>query len=154
MTHSGDTRTPSRDRIVRALARQITARVVRRVIRRLAELGRPYMQSPEDSGLSHVWDELCVQLQGEQSIYWHLYDDTVYQHVAAEVERVADYELEAVWLSTSQGEEWDYDDESERDPDPVSQSDVIDFIVDEVYEAGTNWSNRRIRAYLDQRYID
>lgn len=31
-----------------------------------------------DSGLRNVWEEVCVQMQGEKSFYWSLYEQHIY----------------------------------------------------------------------------
>ena len=54
-------------RIVRRLAEQVCQRITRRVIRSLRELVDG-LQSGDDSGLTNAWEEICVQVQGEQSV--------------------------------------------------------------------------------------
>jgi hypothetical protein len=43
------------------------------------------LQSGVDSGLTNTWEEICVQVQGEQSVLWDAYDVTVRQIVSMEV---------------------------------------------------------------------
>ncbi len=98
----------------------------------------------------NVWDEICVQVQFEQSFYWDAYEQTVWQLAAAFVEELPAHEREAIWLQTPEGDDWDCEDESEREPYPVNNDDIVKYLLHEnlYYEAG-KWSNDRIREYLD-----
>jgi hypothetical protein len=136
-------------RIVRRLAEQVCQRVTRRVIRYLQELVDG-LQSGDDSGLTNAWEEICVQVQGEQSVLWDAYDVTVRQIVSMEVTRLPEYERDAVWLQTPEGEQWDAEEKDEREKSPVTGDNIIDYLTnDYVYSAAANWSNLRIRKYLD-----
>jgi hypothetical protein len=54
--------------------------------------------SGDDSGVTNAWEEICVQVQEEQSFYWDTYEATVGQYVGVEVEGLPPYELNAIWL--------------------------------------------------------
>ena len=136
-------------RIVRRLAEQVCQRVTRRVIRALREIVDG-LQSGDDSSLANVWEEICVQVQGEQSVLWGAYDVTVRQIVSTEVTALPEHERDAVWLQTPEGEEWDAEEEDERTKSPVTGDNIIDYLTnDYVYSAAANWSNPRIRKYLE-----
>lgn len=139
----------SESRIVAALAKATTDRIVRKVIAQLQRQteGR---QSGDDSGLANVWDEVCVQLQFQESIFWDVYVETVKQFLAGPVDDLADYELAAVWLQTPQGEDWLGEEDGSRDADPVYWGDVVDYLFEMLCEKAANWSNPRIRTYLDR----
>ena len=137
-------------RIVRRLAEQVCQRIMRRVIRSLRKLVGG-LQSGDDSGLTSTWEEICVQVQGEQSSLWDAYDVTVRQVVSMEVTGLPEHERDAVWLQTPVGEQWDAEDEDEREKSPVDEDSIIDYLTNEyVYSAAANWSNLRIRKYLEQ----
>lgn len=127
---------------------------MRQTVRALQVMPVDGLLSGEDSGLTNVWDEICVQLQSEYSLYWSAYEQTIHAFVSAYVDELQLHELEAVWLITEQGEEWDCELEEERDPDPVLKDDVVEDVVSAVYGVATNWTNDRIRRFLDQRYMD
>jgi len=137
-------------RIVRRLAEQVCQRVTRRVIRYLQELVDG-LQSGDDSGLTNAWEEICVQVQGEQSVLWDAYYDVmVRQIVSMEVPGLPEHERDAVWLLTPEGEQWDAEEEGEREKSPVAEDNIIDYLANEyVYPAAGNWSNPRIRKYLE-----
>ena len=140
----------SESTIVCELAEGIGQRIARRVIRSLQNMTDARM-SGDDSGLSNVWDEVCVQVQFERSIFWDAYDHTVATLVASEFGKLAPYEREAVWLQSPEGDDWSWEDEAEREPAPVCDTDAVDYIVSNfVYHVARRWSNPQIRHHLDQ----
>jgi hypothetical protein len=135
--------------IVRALANAAAKRIARRVISGLCRM--KYTLSADDSGLKTTWDEICAQVQYEESLDWDTYDYTVRSLVEGYVVELPHYEREALWLQTDPGEEWDIERSEERDPYPVIDDDIIDFLVHKyVYTEAGRWSNARIRAFIER----
>lgn len=87
--------------IIRAVAEQAAARVARKVIRNLQRMH--HKLSGEDTEVRTTWDEICVQVQYEYSYYWDVYDETVRSLLAVYVEKLAEYEREALWLQSDAG---------------------------------------------------
>ena len=145
----------SESAIVSALAEQACKRLTRRLIAQLQGMDKGLL-SGEDSGLQSTWDEICVQMQDEQSIFWDTYEATVQSLLLAPVNELLAYEREAIWLQTQQGSDWDCEEEDEREPYPVNASDIIDYLLNEyVCAEAERWTNARIRAYyLDRRSGD
>ena len=143
-------RTLSETGVVRALAEQVCRRLTRRLIATLQKMNNGLL-SGEDSGLKNTWDEICTQIQFEESFSWDVYDETVRGLAASDVEKLLPHEREAIWLQTNAADDWDCEDESERPPYPVSNDDIVDYLVHEyIYSEAGNWSNQRIRVYLDR----
>ncbi len=146
----------SESRIVCALAETVCRRVTRKVIRELQRMGPETcggsLLSGEDSGLKTVWDEICVQVQGEESFSWGAYETTVASLVDGLAEELSDLEREAVWLQTPQGEDWYVDDEDQRNPYPVSNTDIEEYLRKLVLDAAADWTNPQIRTFLDRCY--
>jgi hypothetical protein len=143
-------RTLSEGAVVRELADQICSRLTRRVIATLQKLNNGLL-SGEDSGLENTWDEICAQLQFEAAFTWAIYDETVKGLAASDVEKLLPHEREAIWLQTPAADNWDCEDESWRQPYPVSNEEVVEYLVNEyIYSEASNWSNRRIRSYLER----
>jgi hypothetical protein len=137
--------------IVSALAEQACKCLTRKLIAQLQGMDKGLL-SGDDSGLQSTWDEICVQIQDEKSIFWDTYEATVESLLVAPVEGLPVHEREAIWLQTPQGSDWDCEDEDEREPYPVSPSEIITYVLDEyVYAEADRWTNARIRAYLDRR---
>jgi hypothetical protein len=143
-------RTLSESSVVSALADEVCRRLTRRLIATLQKLNNALL-SGEDSGLKNTWDEICAQVQFEESYAWDAYDETVRGLAASGVEKLQPHEREAIWLQTTAADDWDCEDESRRRPYPVSNEEIVDYLVDEyVYRDAGNWSNLRIRNYLDR----
>ena len=135
--------------IVSAVAEAAAKRIARKVIAYLQ--GMDQMLSGDDSGLKTTWDEICVQVQYEQSFYWDAYDETVRGILRGYVAELPKHEREAIWLETDAGVDWRFEEPEERDPRPVSEEDILDYLAQEyVYAEAGRWSNSRIRDYLDE----
>jgi hypothetical protein len=136
--------------IVMELADEICRRIAHRVMRVLQGM-KGHGLSGDDSGLKSAWDEICVQVQFEQSVFWDAYEHTVTSLVAGYEEGLKPFEREAVWLQSPEGVRWSCDDDGEREPDPVVRDEAVDYIVREyVYADAGRWSNHQIREYLDR----
>ena len=135
--------------IVSDLAEDVCQQCTVRVIRHLQEMNAGL--SGEDSGLSNCWEEICVQVQHEESIYWDTYVEVVKAFIAGEIEEMLPWHREAVWLQTDAGVEWGAADEKTRDPYPVFNGDIVDYLLDNyVWPEAGRWSNERIRTYRGQ----
>jgi hypothetical protein len=136
--------------VVRNLAEAVCKRVTRKVIRDLQELDDG-LQSGDDSGLTNAWEEICVQIQGEQSVLWDVFDLTVRGVIQTEVARLPEYEQEAIWLQTPEGDDWDSKDEDSRARHPVAEEDIVEYLLGKyVYWAAADWSNKHIRKFIEQ----
>ena len=136
--------------VVCDLATATCRRLVRRIVRRLIAMTEG-LQSGDDSPLTNVWDEICVQVQGEHSVMWSTYLMTIRQVCAAELAALPPFELSAIWLQTTTGVEWADSEEGEFGrvtPDPQDQ-DVVDHVLNEVVGIAGDWSNARIRQYQE-----
>lgn len=139
----------SESAIVRAVAEQAARRITHKVISVLQKMTDTL--SGDDSGLKTTWDEICVQVQFEASFSWDAYDETVRGIVERYVVKLPKNEREAIWLQTDAGMDWDYEEPSDREANPVCDNDIVDYLTsDYVYTEAGNWSNARIRAFIDR----
>jgi len=135
--------------IVREVAEQARDRVVRAAIRELKCL--PAELSGDDSGLDNVWEEICVQMQGQQSVEWAAYEITAEQIVSNRLPKLARHERAAMWLQTSNGESWSLDDYDARDRDAVAdEADVIDHVMEALLGTACDFTGRRVREYVEK----
>ncbi|WP_394375149.1 hypothetical protein [Stutzerimonas frequens] len=141
----------SKSTIARDLGQKLTQHLVLGCIRDLQRM-QSCLLSGDDTNLRSTWEEICVQQQGEESFDWNAYLDLISAFVAARVEALQAYELDALWLLSPQGEDWDCELEEEREPYPVWRGDVIDYLQSEILDKAINWSNARIRKYLEREY--
>lgn len=62
--------------IVAAWAAQISDKIIMEAIDALQKMDSDEMLSG-NSGLKNVWEEVCVQVQDEQSFFWDTYVETI-----------------------------------------------------------------------------
>lgn len=89
-------------------------------------LGPECRQSGEDSPYRDVWEEYKVQVQGQQSIFFELYEETIRDLCASVVKAVPPDERRLLWLDSEAHFEWDDDDGDPHD------STVFDDVVNEL----------------------
>jgi len=138
-------------RLVSRIADRECKRILRKVVRRLQRMTSE-MQSGDDSCLKNVWDEVCVQVQGQESTVWDAYLDTIRQLISAYLDEL-DVELKrAIWLQTDAGIDWatneDQEDTREHDiPLPDDTEDITEHILADVLSSAADWTNARIERY-------
>ena len=139
----------SESAIVRAVAERVAKRVTRKVIATLQQMREKL--AGDDSELKTTWDEICAQVQYEESFYWDAYDDTVRNIVTAQIAALPNHEREAIWLQTDAGVDWSCKEQEDREAQPVLDDDIVEWLATEyVYAEAANWSNARIRAYIER----
>ena len=125
-----------------ALAMKIRSRIVESTIARLTSMTE-YLQSGDDSGLENIWEEICVQVQDEESAQYSSYDDTIERCIAEEVSALDAYEQIALWLCTVQGEEWRCDAPENSKP-PICIDDIAADLRSNVLSEAADFENERI----------
>lgn len=139
--------------IVQDLGESVFERVKKAVIQTLDSMEGGL--SGEDSGLSSLWEELCVQLQHEQSIFWDMYERTVCETVEGEVAQLPPFEREALWLLTDEGQSWECDDEENRATYPIFISDIVQHMVENgIYEEAQSSTSPNVLRYLRRKFSD
>jgi hypothetical protein len=135
--------------IVAAVAKLAAKRIGRKVIADLQHM--QHTLSGDDSELKTTWDEICAQVQYEQSFAWDAYDETVRATVGGYVIDLPTHEREAIWLQTEAGSDWNCEEPESRQTYPVVDDDIVKYITTEhVYVEAGRWSNARIRAYIER----
>jgi len=130
------------------LALRVSSTIARKTVRALRKLTNP-LALGDDTGLKNTWEEVCVQIQYEQSALWDAYEDTIDAIILAHVEELEQYEMIAVWLQTTEGIDWQVDCE-EQDSPPFSCSEIVEYVRGmHLFELAGRYINRRIRDYLD-----
>lgn len=148
------------ERLLSGQARQMGDSLVRKCIRNLKKCKKDSgMCLSGDDGLENLWDEICVQVQGEQSMHWEAYLD----YVTREIHRLAEAQfsqkdLEILWLQTDAFHSWwadasfpEEDQEAflaDGTPSKFLQQDVEDYLLGELLSAAANYTNQRIEKYL------
>lgn len=104
--------------------------VARRVARRAAYVlmaMREGLHAGDDSGLVSVWDEICVQVQGQQSALCDAYDRTAYSVIYEEVQKAPPAPATTLWLETPASQQWvaRQCQENGAEPAPYDADDVV-----------------------------
>jgi hypothetical protein len=139
-------------RILAELAEPAAQRIARKVIRKLQGMTEE-MQSG-DSGLANLWDEICVQVQGSESIMWPLYEELMANLVIQSLKALDHPTLCALWLQTEGGDEWETGRALGETSDltcPCDIQETAQFIVREhLLVLAADWTNKRIDRFSEK----
>ena len=142
------------DRIVSELAEVVCKRIARQTRMALTKMTDCQL-SGEDSPLKNTWEEICVQCQGEESIFRSAYEDTIRGFVRGFVQKLQRFEIEAIWLQTDDAcdltdEEFERESSAGKRP-AINESSVVDYIIqNHIYPLAGDWSNKRIREFFER----
>ena len=120
-----------------------TKEIAKKVVRNMKLLKDDSMLlSGDDSGLKNVWEEYCVQIQGEESFYIDIYEDIV----AASVKEIyTKYPVPVKQAINYMGSI----DQSEETEDSYNNDFFgIQETLKEVNRLAGNFENKRINNYL------
>lgn len=136
--------------IVSAWAEQLAGKLIQDAIEALQKMDSAEMLSG-DSGLKNVWEEICVQVQGEQSFFWDTYVETIEGLLEGYAELLNPDARIALWAVTDQG--WDYIADHHADDQgaaqaPVEMDAIVDMLKDKVLAAAADFSNQRVERFL------
>lgn len=140
--------------IINAVADEAANRLTCQIIQWLQTL--PAELSGKGSGLKNVWEEICVQVQGEESLLWDAYKETVTNDFRAKLDQLKLHEQLALWLQTDSGLRWwdEYDEKQDNAATaPIDIEDVVLHLWGYAWKAADEYENRRIRRFLDDRYL-
>jgi len=125
-------------------------KLCRRVIHQLKRLKGDNLLSGDDSEQKNVWEEICVQLQDEESFFWDVYDETVEQIINFIFKKV-DTEI-LKFLSIMNDDKFEITEEGDFKYEDYNY--CIDFACDvvkqEVYNQASMFTNMNIKRYLDK----
>lgn len=123
--------------------------------------------SGDDSGLKTVWEEICVQVQGEESFYWEAYQETICTSVLGRLETLDYQYLASLWLQTDKGRDWHWNAENDEKDTPLSQrltdtpcvpydlDDIAMYVVSEyVLSFAEYYTNENIKAHLNGEFTE
>jgi hypothetical protein len=89
------------DNIIKFLAHHACLGISQKVVGTLRKI-TDGMQSGDNSGLKNIWDEICVQMQDEQSTMWDAYEDTICHIIEFELDKQLINVIEAIPTSLKQ----------------------------------------------------
>lgn len=139
--------------VANAWADRIAQMIVQSVITNLNELPKDCMQSGDDSCLQNVWEEFCVQVQGEESFFWDTYLDIAYDFLEASVAKLDPDEQLALWLVTEPGWSWNYDHKEDKDTDaiaPIAVDEIVTHLNEQLLCAAADYESATIERHLSR----
>lgn len=114
--------------------------------------------SGDDSGLTSVWQEICAQIQGEESNFWDEYKAVAQDLIGARLEKHSREEQEMLWLSTEPGWDWLWDVVNAGDEAPpahpgVDQQSVVDWIFGKfLWRLAESEEDPNVTRFLDREF--
>ena len=130
------------------LAKTAATRIVRQTVSWLRTLEATL--SGEGTVLANVWEEICVQVQYEESVFWDAYKETVLTDFAARVSTLPYHVQIALGLQTPEGFEWRFGNEPDESDDPPTNGyDIAAYLwSDFLLPHAERYTNTRIRRFL------
>jgi|GEM_PF-36201 len=107
---------------------------------------------------ANTWDDICIQVQSEFSFYWPQYPDAIEGFISLELEKLAYHEKMSIWYQTELGQKIIENEifnleekEGLKDLEEpfYCESETIRYLSGEIWKAAGNWSNKRIRDYIE-----
>ncbi len=147
---------------LKLFADEATRILTTRTIRSLQALRETHLHAGADSGLRDTWDEICVQVQEEYSPLWEAYAETIRAFLRWHCERMPARDLHSIWRRTDAGYDWQHgmgdwecgEAEARKRLDNQEWLYTLDDVVEDLLERllwkAADWSNRRIRRYIDR----
>jgi|JI9StandDraft_2_1071091.scaffolds.fasta_scaffold104463_2 hypothetical protein len=114
-----------------------------KIITQLRKLKGDYLLSG-DSGLKNVWEEICIQVQSENSNHWDVYQDTINKFIKEELDGMPKSVIELICYMGSVS----HSEIPEEDDGPSIQHG-IEELSDALLAKAGSYSNSTIRKYLD-----
>ncbi len=148
------------EKLIREFAEAAARIVCDRAIQNLVAITTTL--SGDDSGLENAWEEICVQVQGEESFFWDTFADTMHDAVLIALDSLPPRDLAALWLQSDEGFDWQWDKDSEdeqgppgdrnvrEEPIPFVREGIARHIVNNYLKpAAENFTNPNIECYLE-----
>ena len=92
------------EKIIQKIAEDEANRICRKTISLLVKITDTL--SGDDSELQNAWDEICVQVQQEESFSWEIYETMTLGFIESFVKDIPSHLKQAIWLQTEAGVEW------------------------------------------------
>lgn len=141
--------------LIRQYANVVAERVCDGVIEDLKQITTTL--SGDDSGLRNTWEEICVQVQGEESFFWDEYQTVMQDAILGAIVAVEQRDLASLWLQSEEGWSWRWDMENADDDAANAEVTEIPFVQEEIAKhilqkhlmvRAEDYSNQRIAAFL------
>jgi hypothetical protein len=125
----------------------------------------------DDPDLKNVWEEICVQMQGDASLAWQDYVELIESILIPAVDALNPIEQRTVWLATAAGQEWKPEIKAFADDGhdtagaeignaevtadqaspPVDAGGIVEHLKEMLLAEAEDFANENIRRYLVAR---
>ena len=133
-------------------AERLATKLVRQIARELRSI--KCTLSGDDSPLRNAWDELCVQQQMGDAFETGPCRHTLAAILAGVIDRIDERGMRVLWILTPNGSDWYYDVTHGHEPEAYADipdpDEIAEMLNDRVLGFASDYTNRRIRAYLDR----
>ncbi|EIL89071.1 hypothetical protein UU9_10512 [Rhodanobacter fulvus Jip2] len=134
--------------LIRDLAATLRAQVAGLVVKDLEEMLEGLS---DDSGLANVWEEFCVQVQGEHSFFWETYLEIVEDFVVGHIDELPLAMQRVLSMGTDVGDGW-LDDPEEGGVVPIFADDVAVMLSSDVLALAADFESPSIERYKARGY--
>ena len=113
----------------------------------VAELSR--MQSGlsgDDSGLDTAWEEICVQVQDEESFFWDAYMRIISDCIAAGLAKLPRSLRDVLSAATDEGDDW-LDEPDDDGVVPMFEDEIINMVRSELLARADEYDNEAIQQF-------
>lgn len=136
------------EQIVNAWGRQLVSRITNEVI---ADLKLSEAELSAGRGLANVWEEVCAQVQREESIYWSAYEATIEGLMEACLNSLEFEARLALWALTDDG--WGYIYDHHADPDgaanvSVDHAAIIAMLMGNILPKAADYESPSLYRFL------
>lgn len=125
--------------------------VVIQAIEELKEMKGENLLSGDDSCLKNTWEEICVQVQQEESFFWDAYITTIENVLLSKVSELPQAEKILLWLSTETGFEWQDENENsttEQNAPQIFDDDIVQDLKSDLLSRAGEFENSRIIRFM------
>ena len=135
--------------LIRDVAATLRTQIAEAVVKDLEEMLEGL--SGDDSGLANVWEEICVQVQVEHSLYWATYLETVEALVFSHVDELPLAMQRVLSMGTDGGDDW-LDDPEADGVVPLLVDDKAAMLKGDVLALADDFENLSIERFKARRY--
>ena len=104
-----------------------------------------------DSILANLWEEVCAQVQREESFYWSIYEKTITDLLYYAIQGLdRDIQL-ALWASTDEGWDYIYDHHADKGGATVAPlyiGDIVAKLKNDVLSAAADYKSPSLYRYI------
>lgn len=112
---------------------------------------------PEDYGLKDFWEEICIQVQDEESIDWEMYSDIVDDIISSKIDELPYFEILRLWIYGTTVYEFDETD-LENDLDDDSYYNILNCVKGVmrklVMNEASNYESETLMNAIEKRELD